>query len=878
MTISTDDILKRLAGLSPKDRAEIEKAAMAATAGKPFIPQPGPQTEAYFSEADVLLYGGAVAGGKGLRKQQLTLTPFGWKAIGSLKEGDAMCATDGTIQKVLAVFERGEQPLYKLTWHDGTETVCDADHIWLGWESGRAKKLANVKTQGEASARKWTTQEVFALYQRPSHGRLGIPVLSAPAAFNVTGGRWEGRSIPGYVLGALLGDGCMSDPEGVVRLYSADEGVPARVGELLGVVLQGSADKRNACTGYRIPLKTGVREALQGMKLLGCTSLDKFIPRVYLFAPTSERWELLRGLMDTDGWAEEDGDCYYCTVSERLMLDVRHLARSLGAIVTLREKVPTFEYKGEKKEGVLAYTLRIKMPQADRMFSLERKKERARGRVAQSMAIWLEKIEPFGREETVCISVSHPNSLFITEDFIVTHNTALEVGLALNEHHRSLIVRKNFVDLAGVLHTLDNILGKENSAIGGNRPLYRKQGGGQITFEGLGDSIDSKQGNAFDLLCVDEAAQVSEHEVRMLMGWLRTDRQGQRCRVVFASNPPLNSTGDWLLNFFGPWLDPKHHNPAAPGELRYFLPDDNGGDRECDADEFIMLSGVRVSPQSRTYIPAKFTDNKYIDSETYAKTLAALPAGVRERLSSGNFLIDRADDVSQTLPTDWVRAAQNRWVAVPPLGVPQCAIGLDVAQGGDDKTVAAIRYDGWFAPLIVKPGKETPDGKKAAGLVIEHRRDNSKVIVDLGGGWGGDCHAHLRENGIDSVGYMGVKTSKQRTCDNTLKFFNVRAEAYWRFREALDPSQAQGSPIALPHDSELLADLCAPTFEITANGIKLESKDDVRKRLKRSPDKGDAVIMAWWAGQKLGNQEGGAWNKRQRPKVIMGRADMVRRK
>jgi len=86
--------------------------------------------------------------------------------------------------------------------------------------------------------------------------------------------------------------------------------------------------------------------------------------------------------------------------------------------------------------------------------------------------------------------------------------TALEVGLALNCHKRTLIVRRNFVDLAGVLHTLDNILGKENSAVGGMRPLYRKPEGGVIDFMGLGESIDGKQGNPHDLICVGRGTPV----------------------------------------------------------------------------------------------------------------------------------------------------------------------------------------------------------------------------------------------------------------------------------------------------------------------------------------------------------------------------------
>ena len=602
--------------------------------------------------------------------------------------------------------------------------------------------------------------------------------------------------------------------------------------------------------------------------------------------------------------------------------------------------------------------------------------------------------------------------------------TALEVGLALNCHKRTLIVRRNFVDLAGVLHTLDNILGKENSAVGGMRPLYRKPEGGVIDFMGLGESIDGKQGNPHDLICVgrgtpvlmadgsykpveevqvgdevetlegarkvlnafptppkdavrvtlpsgvsqvqsathklltpsgwcavaprpyaptltladnrnglftrkwwyahpytqaprsstavhfesdfavepvgplelfdleieevnhfitvggfinkncvDEAAQIPESQVRMLIGWLRTEVAGQRCRVVLGSNPPLNSTGDWLIDYFAPWLNPQHPNPAQEGELRYFLPSHDGqGDRECGKDEFIELHGVKVAPQSRTFISSKFTDNPYYDAEQYAKSLAGLPDAAREVLISGNFLLTRSDDIWQAIPTPWIREAQARWSPTPPVGVPMCCIGVDIAQGGNDQTVLAIRHDGWYAPLVAVPGKETPDGKIAAGLVVAKRRNNAKVIVDVGGGWGADAYAHLKENGVDVKSYMGVKSSKHRTVDKQLKFFNVRAEAYWRFREALDPSQEGGSQIMLPPDAELVADLCAPTYEVGTNGIKIESKEKVCDRIGRSTDKGDAVVMAWWDGLKQMNVPGGWKARRAAPKVLMGRA------
>jgi len=186
-----------------------------------------------------------------------------------------------------------------------------------------------------------------------------------------------------------------------------------------------------------------------------------------------------------------------------------------------------------------------------------------------------------------------------------------------------------------------------------------------------------------------------------------------------------------------------------------------------------------------------------------------------------------------------------------------------------DKFVLAPRYDGWFAPLVVIPGREVASAQLAAGKVIATRRDNAKVVVDVGGGWGADCYGHLLSNGIDSFAYMGVKATNQKLGQFT--FTNVRTAALWSFREALDPSKPGGSAIALPPSNTLRADLCAPQYEVRRKGdgmvVVAESKEDVRARLGRSPDEGDAVVMAWYTGTKQHNISEG-WGKRNTPPVV----------
>jgi len=445
--------------------------------------------------------------------------------------------------------------------------------------------------------------------------------------------------------------------------------------------------------------------------------------------------------------------------------------------------------------------------------------------------------------------------------------TALEIGLALNEHYRSLIVRRNFTDLEGLIDTAKKIVGSDDDFIGGSRPKYRKPDGGVIHFAGLGDKgIAGHQGVDHDLICFDEAAQFPEALVRLLMGWLRTDRPGQRTRVVMASNPPLDSVGDWLIDYFGPWLNENYPNPAQPGELRYFLPDDDGRDVECNKGDWTLLAGQKVYAQSRTFVPSKFTDNPFYDAQKYATTLAGVPAEFRERLISGNFMLARQDQPHQVIPTAWIRAAQERWKPTPPEGIPMCAMGVDASGGGDDPMIIANRHDGWYAPLIEIPGKDIPMdhiGPHCAGLVISHRKHDALVVIDMGGGYGGSTHDHLKANSVEVAQYKGAEATTKRSRDGKMRFTNTRSAAYWMFREALDPAQDGGSPINLPEDPVLVADLTAPTFEITPNGIKVEKKEDVCDRLGRSTDRGDAVVMAWFMGGKMATHYG-VWRQDQR--------------
>lgn len=454
--------------------------------------------------------------------------------------------------------------------------------------------------------------------------------------------------------------------------------------------------------------------------------------------------------------------------------------------------------------------------------------------------------------------------------------TDLVIGLALTAHEKSLILREFLDDSRSIAERMLDVVGNRD---GWNGQLlkYRK-GKSSIDFGGCRTDNEKQRfkGKPHDLIVFDEIGDFLESVYTFIIGWNRTANANQRCRIVVTGNPPTRPEGLWVIRRWAAWLDPKHPDPAESGELRWYVSLDNGEEIEVNGRGPHLIDG-EIKPllaRSRTFIRAKLEDNKDLVDAHYDKTLDAMPAEYRAAYRDGRFDVAMQDDAFQAIPTAWVQAAQQRWSINPPIGVPMCAIGVDVAQGGGDSTTLAIRHDGWYAPLIKVPGSDTPDGKVVAGLVIQHRRHEAAVIIDIGGGWGGDAYGHLRENQIKAVPYMGIKQSTRRTVDKQLAFSNVRTEAYWRFREALDPSQEGGSRIMLPPSQKLLADLCAPHYRITRNGIELESKEKVVDKLGRSPDEGDAVIMAWHDGLKVQNIKDGRWEqahyRKPKPQVIIG--------
>lgn len=433
--------------------------------------------------------------------------------------------------------------------------------------------------------------------------------------------------------------------------------------------------------------------------------------------------------------------------------------------------------------------------------------------------------------------------------------TDLEIGLALTRHHRSIIFRREAVQMIAIEERVAEILGTREGFNGQDNLVRLPDAPGLPTgrvleFGAVKDANSWKkyQGRPHDLICFDEAEHFLETQVRSLIAWNRSKYEGRgvRCRVVMASNPPTTSEGEWIIRYFAPWLDPEHANPAKPGELRWFVTGVDGKDMEVPSGKPVKVGSKWVRPRSRTFIPSKLKDNVFLAGTNYDSVLDSLPEPLRSQMRDGDFLAGRRDDVWQMVPSAWVRAAQARWQPRDIKGV-MTACGLDVARGGRDQTSLARRHDLWFDEILTVPGIVTDDGPKAAAWLVQHLRGGCPVGVDsIGVGASAlDFAKAMNLRVVPINASEAVHNSMDKT--GNLRFKNRRARMYWRLREALDP--ANENPIALPPDPELFQDLTAVRYKVVTHGrfaaIQARDKDEIRELLGRSPDKGDAVAFCF---------------------------------
>jgi replicative DNA helicase len=347
----------------------------------------------------------------------------GWKAMGELAVGDALASVDGRPSIVTGVFPQGVKPVWRLTFSDGRSTEACDEHLWQvhcrHWKASRVLSTARLRELLEK------TRYQNRVWIEPHTGEFG---------------HHEALPVDPWVLGALLGDGSLTGT-GTVRFSSVSDELLARLRTRLGDELEVvHADRcnyrvvqrhRGKVAGVQGVTNNPLRASLESLGLSGLSSVDKFIPTAYLTACRQARLDLLRGLLDTDGWVEKWGSIRLSTASERLAQDVCALVRSLGGWCHITRKQPHFTNgAGDRVAGLPAFVCQIAHPDPSSLFLLSDKVARLPAVRQRQKRLNLLRIEPSRTTECQCISVSHPSRLYITDHDVVTHNTAFAINIA----------------------------------------------------------------------------------------------------------------------------------------------------------------------------------------------------------------------------------------------------------------------------------------------------------------------------------------------------------------------------------------------------------------------------------------------------------------
>ncbi|MCZ6870522.1 MAG: replicative DNA helicase [Gammaproteobacteria bacterium] len=373
---------------------------------------------------DLIIVGGRPGMGKAQPLTSAVLTPTGFRLMGDLVVGDLVIGSSGVPTRVVGVYDQGELPVYRVHFSDGASTRCCDEHLW-------ETRSRSERRRGLAPSVRALSEIRQTLRRADSGGRNHSVRYMGPAYFSDERGNnlTPGPAMSPWALGIYLGDGhggtsvLLSNPEADIRarfaaaLDQQDELVSAN-----DVTMRVRRRQRSG--------PSEMKKALAKLGLDGLRSHEKFIPKEHLYARIPEREALLRGLMDSDGHVAESGTSVeYCTASQQLCHDVEFLVGSLGGRVTWVRRATHYTIDGVRTKARDSYRMTVSFPTGE-IVPVSSKKHLRKWKAGPLRVSerFIESVEPAGVEECRCIRVDAADSLYVTDDFICTHNTALAIN------------------------------------------------------------------------------------------------------------------------------------------------------------------------------------------------------------------------------------------------------------------------------------------------------------------------------------------------------------------------------------------------------------------------------------------------------------------
>lgn len=594
-TVYSNELAKKIRGENLKLKAQGKRVWN-------LIPQEGFQERVCLADADLVICGGRKGGGKVLTNDSDIITPFGIRKNGDLKVGDIISdPCTGGMERVIEIYEHPAHDFYRIFFDDGSWVDCGLEHLWKVRQTGYTHKRRRLYGLGvEDDYRIWTFGMIKKWLDEQEEGKhymsgakcrsrkyLVVP-LCEPVRFTRAGNCMRRTDIDPYVIGAVIGDGCLTESATRycdARLTSVDSDIIREL-KKAGVVVSAMTQRKGSKTTDYELMSDKLREQLLISKLYGCKSADKFIPACYKFATIDERRAIIQGLMDTDGYIDNRGHCYFTSVSRTLAEDVQFIIRSLGgwASISIDTNSGYKDSNGDFVKCQDAYTVSIKTKDTSELFRLPRKKARCRrfnGGLSE-VARRIVGYKHIGTKDGRCITVDSPDSLYMTNDFIVTHNTWVSLYKALYYIYNPDVAMYAFRRLE------DDV---KRGPWKASKPIFRGFGipkeasyewsfldgqGATLKMEHLQDLSkvsDRFRGAELAYLDLEELPEFTRDNINVIQDFLAVNRNtaGVRSQMVCTCNPVGKSN---KLRILLDWyIDPETDTviPERDGKKRYLF-------------------------------------------------------------------------------------------------------------------------------------------------------------------------------------------------------------------------------------------------------------------------------------------------------------------
>lgn len=756
------------------------------------------QKAAFFNNARYSYCEASTKAGKDQPLDALISTPSGWKKMGDIIVGDIIHGLNGNT-KVIGVYPQGKKPIYRILFSDGSETRAGKEHLWHVENSCGKKRIL-------------TTQD---LIDRPAWDfkRCYVPQHSA-----VEYNKKEKALIDPWLLGYLIGDACFTAKTLTLSIGLNEQEQIAMCANAIQFYGCGLVYNCNSDWYIRKPegkYKNPIIQAIKEYGLWGCNSFTKFIPDQIKFGCIETRLEFVRGLLDADGWVNKHGQPVLEQCSQKLSNDFVHVMRSLGAVVKTCIKTSA--------TGKPVYCNMVSYHAPSSLFKMSRKANKCKP-PKKPVKKTFKKIEFIGYEKTQCIEVDADDSLYLTDDFIATHNThacivwivekaLLEGGPNKNYWWVAPIRDQAKIAYRRILNASPKGMIKKNES-----ELYIEFPNGARIYFKSGEKPDNLYGEDVYGAVLDEAS---------------------RCR-------------------YDSWIALRSTLTATRGQVRLIanvIGKNNWFYIECRAVQRGRPNSHYSKITALDAVDAGVLDPEEIED---AERLYEKRPDVFRQL----YMAEALDDDLAFMNSDSVEAAMTR-TGIEARGAK--IIGADPSQGRNDPAAFALRQ-GQVMHWVQEHEGMDEIGFKAhlTRLIISEKPD--KVFVD-GTGFGITIVKDMWEQNSKFKNIIvPVNFASRKTLIYPDEYYNKRVEMWGEWRKWLEDDD---DPAQMPDIPALHVEATCINSKPHSSGLLLlEAKEDLEARGYPSPNMADACALTFAEPVQIYNSGKIPYSKTQRNRVI----------